>query len=376
MSKYNFLIVGAGFFGATCARLLTDAGYSCLIIEKEDHVGGLCSTTIKNNIVCHDYSSHIFHTDDKSLWDFMNKYSEMIPINYTVKVMNNNTLYSLPINMNLFYELYKEFYPKEAKKIIDNDIKYYGVEYKRNLEEELIADAGFKAYQNVFKGYYEKLYGEECKNIPNIAIRNIRKDYTYNTSYFKEKYVGVPKEGYTKLIENIIGDDIDIIFKVDFLKAKEKYMKLADIIICTCPIDRFCNYIYGPLMWKTLKFSLKTGESSNIFGIQTLRVNNTDNLTIQFDEFKWLLPNENNKEVKSYYLETFYDKWDPDKKEMFCLNSDENDKIMDKYITFINENFNNVIFGGHLGMFRNFFIDETIKLAQELSEEIIKNMKS
>ena len=374
MNKYNFLIIGAGFFGAVCARLLTDAGYRCLIIEKENHVGGLCSTTIKDGIVLHDYSSHIFHTDDKNLWDFMNKYGEMERINYNVKMMNHNEYYSLPINMNLFYELYHEFYPEYVKKIIDNEIKYYGVEYKRNLEEELISIGGFKLYQNILKGYYEKLYGEECKKLPKSCSREIRNDYTYNTSYFKEKYVGVPKEGYTKLIENMIGDDIDIIFNVDFLKAKEKYMKLADIIICTCPIDKFCNYIYGALPWKTLKFSEKISTSSNMFGIPTIKISDPDNLTIQIDEFKWLKDGEEND--KSYYLETFYDKWDPDKKEMFCLNSEESEQIMDKYVSFINENFNNIIFGGHLGMFRNFFIDETIKLAQELSGEIIKNMKS
>lgn len=375
MAKYNFLIIGAGFFGATCARVLTDKGYKCIIVEKESSVGGLCSDYFKDNINIHNYSSHVIHTNDKSIIDFLSKYDTLIPIDYQIKSLNNNTYYSYPINMNSYKESYDEIYPDAIKEKLDKDIKDYGVEYRRNLEEEAIYLGGFKFYINCIKGYYEKLYHDECKYLSSACIREIRKDLSYNQNYYPDKYICVPEHGYTKLIENIIGDDIDIILNTDYLKNREKLNNLADIIICTIPIDKFCNYIYGALPWISLKFELKdfTKQTQNLLGLPVVRISDPNNGLLQIDEFKYL--RQSDKSDKNYIMYTYPDDWNPDKKCIFAKNDERSEELLSKYRDFIQNNFGNIIFGGRQGLFRNLFIDETIKIAMEMSNDIINSLE-
>ena len=380
MPKYDFLIVGAGFFGATCARKLTDAGYKCIIVEKEKTVGGLCADYKLKDIDIHSFGTHVFHTSNEDVYNFVSKYSKINHLDYYVKAMNNNKYYSYPCNMNAFYELYNRKYPNEVKEIIADDIKNYGVEYKRNLEEESIYWGGFKFYINYIKGYFEKIYGKECKELPISLFRDIRIDFTYINNIFGDKYVGIPENGYTKLIENIIGDDIDIILNTDFIKNREKLINLGNIIICTCPMDKFCNYIYGALPWSTVKFELKdfSKETNNFLGFPTLKITDPENGLIQIDEFKWLTPwkNSNDYNINTYLMYMYPDKWDPDKTCMFALNNDKSERLLGKYVQFIKENYPNILFGGRQGLFRNLNIGETIQLAIEMSDNIIQNMNS
>jgi len=379
MPKYDFLIVGAGFFGATCARKLTDSGYKCLIVEKEKTVGGLCADYRLNDIDIHSFGSHVIHTSNEEVYEFLNKYSKINHLDYYVKALNNNIYYSYPCNMNAFSQLYNTKYPQEAKEIITDDIKNYGVEYRRNLEEETIYWGGFKFYINHIKGYFEKIYGKTCKELPVGLFRDIRVDYTYINDFFGEKYVGIPEDGYTKLVENIIGDDIDILLNTDFFKNRESFMNIANFIICTCPIDKFCNYIYGALPWSTVKFELKdfSKETNNFLGFPTLRITDPNNGLIQIDEYKWLTPKRYSNEynLHTYLMYTYPDKWDPDKKCIYALNDNKSEELLTKYISFVKENFPNVLFGGRQGLFRNLNICESINIAFDLSNNIINNLK-
>jgi len=374
MAKYDFLIIGAGFFGATCARLLTDKGYKCIIIEKESTVGGYCSDKIIDRIIVNNYSTHVIHTNNENVWNFLNKYSKIKEVDYQVKVLNNNTYYSLPINMNSYKETYNEIYPDQIQKHLEKDIKDYGCEYKRNLEELSIYKGGFKFYINCIKGYYEKLYHTECKNLTGACIREIRNDLSYNQNYFAEKYIGIPENGYTKLIENIIGDDIDIILNTDFLKNREKFSNISNFIISTIPIDKFCNYIYGALPWISVDFELKdfTKTSKNFLGIPTVKISDPNNGLLQIDEFKWL---SNPDSDKNYIMYTYPSTWSPDKNCVYSENNERSEELLQKYISFISENFDNIIFGGKQGLFRNIFIDESIQLAFDMVDDLINALE-
>lgn len=374
MAKYDFLIVGAGFFGATCARKLTDAGFKCLVIEKEPIVGGLAATEEKDGIMIHKYGEHVLYTDDDIVWNFLSKYDTILPINKYVKCFNLNKYYSFPLTMNLFNEVYGTIYPKDAKKQIENDIKEYGVEYRRNLEEDGIYKGGFKPYILTMKGYYEKLFGLEAKDLSIANTTELKTRYDYSSGYYSEYNVGIPSSGYTKMLENIIGDDIDILLNKDYITFRERFNKLANYVICTCPIDKFCNYIYGPLPWVSINYELKDySGNDNFLGVGTVRVSDTNNGLLEMIEHKSIVPTESDKNYVSFAT---VDKWNPDKKCMYAINNDNSEALLDKYITFVNENFPNVIFGGRQGIYRNLSICESVKLALDLCNDIITTMHS
>ena len=375
MPKYDFLIVGAGFFGATCARLLTDAGYKCLIIEKEKCVGGLAATEIKDDIIIHKFGGHILHTDDDEVWNFLKSYDNILQSNNTTLVQNEKEYYQLPFNMSLLSKIYGNKNPEEIENIIKEDRKNYGVVYRRNLEEDLIYRIGFKGYMLSCKGYYEKLFNEECKNLSISYLREIRNDFTYNNSFYSNKYYGIPENGYTSLVEKIIGDDIDIILGVDFVSNKDKYLNLGSIIISSIGIDKFCNYVYGHLDWVSMKIETKdfSKQTNNFSGCPIIRINDTNNEMIEMIEHKWFTPYKNSESFNSHTYVSYLikDIWNPDKECLFAINSDKSENLLNKYIEFASDNFNNVIFGGRQGIYRNISITETVRLAMDLVNDIM-----
>lgn len=373
MAKYDFLIVGAGFFGAVCARKLTDAGFKCLIIEKESIVGGLSATEEKNNIMIHKYGEHVLYTDEDDIWTFLNQYCKINPVNKYIKCLNQNRYYSFPLNMNLFSEVYNKIYPKDVENFIGLDIKNYGCEYQRNFEEDAIYKAGFKPYMLTMKGYYEKLYGDEAKNLSTAVSRDLNRYSDYRNGYYSNKYYGIPEEGYTKLIENIIGDDIDILLNKDFLKTKQSFLKLADYIIYTGPIDRFCDYIYGPLTWRKLNFELKdySKQGDNFLGIGNVRVSDPNNSLIEMVEHKSIVPTNSSNNYITYITAGI---WKPNDTGHFCVNNENTEALLDKYIELVRTDYPNIIFGGRQGLYRNLSICETIRLAFDLSNDIINGL--
>lgn len=373
MAKYDFLIVGAGFFGATCARKFTDAGYKCLIIEKENFVGGLSATEKINDIMVHKFGSHHLHTNDKEVWDFLSKYGNIIPVNKYVKCLNGNRYYSFPPNMNLLAEVSGEKYPDNVRKYIENDRIKYGVEYRRNFEEDMIYKFGFTPYMLTMKGYYEKLFNCDAKDLSVAVGQDFDMTYMYDENFYHDKYVGIPSEGYTSMVESIIGDDIDILLGKDITAAKDKYMTLANVVICTCPIDKFANYVYGPLPWATLDFELKdySKMTSNYLGISNVIINDNKNLTIEMIEHKNLVPTKTSKTYIT--LVNQKKQWTPDDLCLYAINNDKSEELMYKYINFINENYPNVIFGGRQGLYRNISICETVRLALDFSNDLLKS---
>jgi len=373
MAKYDFLIVGAGLFGAICARLLNDKGYKVLIIEKDSIVGGLAKTKVIDDVVLYLNGKHIFYTDDKVVWDFVNQYSEFIDYsNYSEMIQKDGKLYRYPIDLNTISGFSGEIYPEKIRKSINKDIKTYGSQYNSNLEERAISEYGFESYDKILKPYLEKFWGRECVKLSPYIIEDNKNRYRYNDRYYNYKYVGIPKEGYTKLVENIIGDDIDIMLNTDYFEYRDSLSKNCTYTIFTGPIDRFCKYIYGPLDWNCLKFELKEEKDSksNIFGTPVLNIADKDNALLQLIEHKAFI--QEDKEIEKNYITYVYpDKWDVDKECMFSINNDQTEEILDKYIEFMKNNFENIIFGGRQGMYRNISMAQSVRCAIDLCNEII-----
>lgn len=376
MPKYDFLIVGAGLFGATCARLLTDKGYKCLIIEKKSYVGGLAATRREFDIDVHLYGPHVFHTNDTEVWEFVNKYAQFNDYKHTIMALSNNKMYHFPVNMNTFYEIHNVKTPKEAKDIVEKDKIKYNVSKPVNLEEQAITTCGYNIYDKLIKGYSEKLWGLDAKEINLTVFKDIPIRYTYNNLYYDDVYQGVPVNGYTKLVEDIIGEDIDIMLNTDYLDKRDKLDKLATYVIVSGSIDRFCNYVYGPLKWRSLDIRIQndTLSGSNLIGTSVLNICDKDNPILQIVENKWFTPEREylsddfkNNTIISYISAV---DWTPDKEPMYPVNTVESEEILDKYIEFTKENFPNFVFGGRSGIYRPMNMSQTIRMALDLCSSL------
>ena len=369
MPKYDFLIIGAGLFGATCARLLTDKGYKCLIMEKRKFVGGNCATERRHDIDIHLYGPHIFHTNDEEVWSFVNQYGNFLPYRHNVLSYSDGKFYHLPINMNTFNEVLGTRFPKDAMKKVDEEVSKFNVEVSTNLEELAINRCGYTVYNKLIKGYSEKLWGSECTKINPMTLSKFPVRFIYDNDYFDDKYQGIPEEGYTKLVENIIGDDIDILLNTDYLENRDKYSKLANYCIYSGPIDKFCNYIYGNLKWRSLRFEIadESDRGNNLYGIPVINLPDKEKQLLRITEHKWFTKErvETSDDFNSYTYVTYEYPldWTPDKECYYPINDQESEAILDKYIKFTTDNFPTFVFGGRQGTYRPLSMAETIRLA-------------
>lgn len=372
--KYDFLIVGAGPFGCTCARLLTDKGYKCLVMDKNSQVGGLAATVNHNDIDIHLYGAHIFHTDNKYVWDFVNKYSEFYHYKHNVCAFIDQEIYQLPFNMNTLNKVFKTYLPIEAYKKVSYEISEYKKAnpdiYNNNLETEGNYKFGPTLYNKFIKNYSEKLWGTEAKNINKVPISNFNITFDYNNDYFQTKYQGVPVDGYTKFFENMLGDDIDVMLNKNFMSNKDKYLNIAKTILYTGAIDAFCDYKFGELPWRTLHFEINNESSTtnNLFGIPQLNIPDPDNILLNVVEHKWLNPQRDTDEFnKSTWVSYVYlDGWKPGKEELYPINTEYSEELYNKYNEYCREKYPNVIFCGRRGLYRLINMDQSIQLAMEL----------
>ena len=233
---YDYLIVGSGFFGSICARELTDRGYSCIVIDKRNHIGGNCYTSEIEGINVHEYGPHIFHTSDEEVWEWINKYTKFN--NFTLRPVANykGEIYSLPFNMWTFNKLWNVSHPDEAKEIIKKQSNH--INEPNNLEEQAIKLVGTDVYEKLIKGYTEKQWGRSAKKLPKEIIKRLPVRFTYDNNYFNDKYQGIPTGGYTKIFENIL-KDVDVILNCDFFNDN---LPNHNKVIYTGPIDKFYNY--------------------------------------------------------------------------------------------------------------------------------------
>ncbi|MDE5636247.1 MAG: UDP-galactopyranose mutase [Muribaculaceae bacterium] len=359
-SHYDYVIVGAGLFGATFARRATDAGYSCLVIERRGHIAGNVYTQLVNGINVHRYGAHIFHTSDRRVWDFVNS---LVPFNrYTncpVAQAPDGKLYNLPFNMNTFYQMWGVKTPAEAMQRLEEQraeavkaMQADGVSEPRNLREQALALIGEDIYRQLIEGYTEKQWGRPCESLPAFIIKRLPVRLTFDNNYFNDPFQGIHECGFTRLVEKLL-EGADILLDTDFFDRRDYWMSLCDKLVYTGPIDRYYDYRYGHLEYRTVRFETETIDTPNYQGNAVVNYTSAD---IPFTRI-----------IEHKHFETFgqavYDnpvtiisreystEWKPGMEPYYPVNDDRNTGVYEQYRQ-LAENEKGVIFGGRLARYR------------------------
>ena len=355
---YDYLIVGSGLYGSIFARQATDKGYKVLVVEKRNHVGGNVYTEKIEGINVHKYGAHIFHTNNKEVWDYVNSY---VPFNrFTNSPVANykGELYSLPFNMYTFNKMWNITKPEEAKAIIDKQKQEINHE-PSNLEEQAISLVGRDIYEKLIKGYTEKQWGRDCKDLPSFIIKRLPVRFTYDNNYFNALYQGIPIGGYTKLIENLL-DGIEVRLNTDYLENKEELNKLAEKVVYTGPIDAYFNYCLGNLEYRSVRFENEVLDIPNYQG--NAAVNYTDKETpyTRIIEHKWFEfgKDENGNDLpKTVISKEYSSEWKLGDEPYYPVNDERNSDLYKQYKELADKE-TNVIFGGKLGEYKINLINE------------------
>ena len=362
MKKYDYLIVGAGLFGATFAYEMSKINKKCLVIDRRNHIGGNIYCKNINGINVHQYGAHIFHTSNKEIWDYVNQFVEFN--NYRNEPIANykGELYNLPFNMNTFSKLWGVRTPNEAKQKIEEQRKVYGVENPTNLEEQAISLVGKDIYEKLVKEYTEKQWGRECKDLPAFIIKRLPVRFTFNNNYFNDKYQGIPIGGYNIIIEKML-EKCDVELNVDYLKNKEHYNELADKVLYTGMIDEFFDYKLGNLEYRSLKFENEVLEDiDNYQGVAVVNYTSHDKKFTRIIEHKHF----EFEECRGTIITKEYPKdWKLGDEAYYPVNDERNMKLFEEYKE-LAKSMTNVIFGGRLGNYQYYDMDKIIKASLDL----------
>jgi UDP-galactopyranose mutase len=370
MKNYNFLIVGAGPFGSVCARKLTDAGYSCLVVDKRNHIAGNCHTNEKDGIHIHTYGPHIFHTSNEDVWSYVNKFADFNNFVLTPIANYKGELYPLPFNMWTFNALWGVNTPVEAKNVIASQSSEITDE-PSNLEEQAIKTVGRDVYNTLIKGYTAKQWMKDPKELPASIIKRLPVRFTYDNNYFNDKYQGIPIGGYTKLFEKML-DGVEVRLGVDYLKGKDYYDLIAKNVIYTGPIDEYFGYKYGELEYKTTRFEHKRLNQDNHQGCAVMNYTDQEvpyTRTIEHKHFDWV-DNDVTWITKEYPTKYKAGKTEP----YYPVNDQENNDKYSKYLELANS-LENVYFGGRLAEYKYYDMDDVIESALNKVKSIINEQK-
>lgn len=364
--KYDYLIVGCGLFGSSFARLATDSGKSCLVIDKRSHIAGNCYTENIGGINVHRYGAHIFHTSNQKVWDFVNRFAEFNNYINSPKAYSNGKIYSLPFNMNTFYELWGTIRPNDAKERIESQ-RYEGK--ITNLEEQALSLVGEDIYRILIKDYTEKQWGCSPINLPPFIIRRLPLRFTYDNNYFDDRYQGIPIGGYTKMFENIL-DGIEVKLSTDYFYNIEYFNSIANKIVYTGPIDEFFNYEYGELEYRSLKFDER---HLNLENYQGNAVVNYCDMTKKYTR---IIEHKHFDKVKTPH--TILTKEYPQiyKKGLipyYPVNNKNNQIIYEKYKK-KSKTLTNIIFGGRLAEYKYMDMHVAIESAFNKFNKFNKNV--
>lgn len=355
--KYDYLIVGAGLFGAVCAREIHKAGKKVLVIDKRSHIAGNIYTEDNNGIQVHKYGAHIFHTNDKEIWDYVNSLVEFNRFTNSPLANYKGELYNLPFNMNTFYKLWGTKTPQEAQNKIDEQRKELLGKDPVNLEEQAISLVGRDIYEKLIKGYTEKQWGRDCKDLPAFIIRRLPVRFTYDNNYFSDKYQGVPIGGYTKLVEKLL-EGVEVRLNVDFLLQKEELRELAKNLIYTGPIDEYFDNRLGKLEYRSLEFRTKVLSEPNFQG------NAVVNYTEREVPFTRIIEHKHFDMVDTQHTvitEEYPSEWKPGDEPYYPINDDKNMTLFKKYRELAKSE--NVIFGGRLAEYKYYDMHQVIRSA-------------
>ncbi len=362
MKKYDYLIVGAGLFGAVFAHEATATGKKCLVLERRGHIGGNCYTEEVEGIQVHKYGAHIFHTSDKYVWDFINRFAEFN--NYVNSPIANykGEIYNMPFNMNTFSKMWGIVAPQEAKAIIEEQCKEINGE-SQNLEEQAISLVGRDIYEKLVKGYTEKQWGRPCAELPASIIKRLPVRFTYDNNYFNDRYQGIPIGGYTAIIEKLLAG-CDVRLDTDFMAEREKYSGVAEKIIYTGMIDEYYGFCYGALEYRSVSFESEVVDTDNYQGVAVVNYTDSDTPYTRVIEHKHF---DFGKQSKTVISREYPAEWHPGMEPYYPINNLKNQAVYEKYAELAKKE-PKVIFGGRLGEYKYHDMKDAISGALALAK--------
>lgn len=364
MADYDYLIVGAGLFGAVFAHEMQKKNKKCLVIDKRSHFGGNVFCENIEGINVHKYGAHIFHTNDKYIWDYVNSFVEFNRYTNSPMANYNGELYNLPFNMNTFYQLWGVKTPAEAQQQIRDQVDQLNLKSPNNLEEQALSLVGTDIYEKLIKGYTEKQWGRKAKELPAFIIKRLPVRFTFDNNYFNDKYQGIPIGGYNKLIAGLL-EGIEVRLDTDFFENRDDLMNLADKTVFTGKIDEFYNYQFGNLEYRSLRFDHRILETDNFQGNAVVNYTAFDVPYTRIIEHKHF---EFGKQTKTVITKEYPDTYEDGKEAYYPINDDRNTALFKKYSALAKSELN-IIFGGRLAEYKYYDMHQVIAAALKTSRE-------
>lgn len=359
---YDYLIVGAGLFGAVFAHEMTERGKKCLVIDKRNHIGGNVYTEEIEGINVHRYGAHIFHTSNKKIWDYVNRFAEFNRYTNCPVARYKDELYNLPFNMNTFNKLWGVVTPDEARAKIAGQVKEAGITEPSNLEEQAISLVGRDIYEKLVKGYTEKQWGKRATQLPSFIIKRLPVRMIYDNNYFNDLYQGIPIGGYTKMVERML-EGVEVRLNCDYFEKKDEYDTFARKTVFTGMIDEYYNYCYGELEYRSLRFETEIVDTDNYQGNAVVNYTEYEVPYTRIIEHKHF---EYADSEKTVVTREYPAAWRHGDEPYYPMNDEQNNALYVKYRELADKE-DKVIFGGRLGMYRYFdmhnVIDEALKAA-------------
>lgn len=368
MKEYDFLIVGAGLYGAVFARCATDSGKKCLVVEKRHHIGGNIFSENIEGIEVHKYGAHIFHTNNEAVWRFANKFS---PFNNFVNSPIANyygEIYNLPFNMNTFNKMWSVVTPQEAMAVIDSQKAKLHIKEPQNLEEQAISLVGPDIYERLIRHYTQKQWGRPCTELPPSIIKRLPVRFTYNNNYFNARYQGIPEIGWSAFAANLL-DGIDVKLNTDYLIHRDELNHMADKVIYTGAIDAYFDFCLGALEYRSVRFETEVLDLENYQGNAVVNYTDGDTPYTRIIEHKHFAFGDQPKTVIS---REYSAEWKPGVEPYYPINDSRNNALYQEYRQ-LAENEDNVVFAGRLGEYSYYDMDKTVELAMGKAERLCAN---
>jgi len=358
--KYDYLIVGAGLFGSVFAREATQRGRKCLVIERRNHIGGNIYCEKIAGINVHKYGAHIFHTSNKEVWDYVNKFAEFNNFINSPIAVYKGEVYNLPFNMNTFSRMWGIRTPEEARSIISRQVAELNIREPKNLEEQALSLVGYDIYEKLIKGYTEKQWGRKCTELPAFIIKRLPLRFTYDNNYFNDRWQGIPIGGYNQIIEKML-DGSDVLLNTDYFDFIKENNGIASKTVFTGMIDEYFRYSLGYLEWRSLRFETEELQIRNYQGNAVVNFTDRDVPYTRIIEHKHF---EFGNQPTTVITREYPFEWEPGAEPFYPVNNERNNKLAEKYRKLASGE-KNVIFGGRLGEYKYLDMDKVIESALE-----------
>ena len=366
MKTYDFLIVGAGLFGAVFAQQAAERSKRCLVVERRSHVAGNVYTEPVEGIQVHRYGAHIFHTSNPELWAYVNRFAGFNRFTNAPIANYHGELYNLPFNMNTFYRMWGAVTPDQARAIIERQRREAGIGEPRNLEEQAISLVGTDIYKKLVEGYTEKQWGRPCRELPAFIIKRLPVRFTFDNNYFSDPYQGIPIEGYTQMVERMLAD-ADVRLETDYLERRDELSRLAERVLYTGPIDAYFGYRLGALAYRSVRFETQVLDTPNHQGCAVMNYTDRETPYTRVIEHKHFAFGRQEKTVVSREFST---EWKPGDEPYYPVNDEANGALYERYRE-LAAGEKDVLFGGRRGEYRYYDMDKVIASALTLAKKVL-----